>query len=260
MAAVLASAGFAAMVVAYLGEPGLPSTLVEIPLEGLAAGFRRLADHEVVAQGRIAVLCVSVGTEGALAALAEIPGLPVRAVIAIAPSSVIWQALTPGRPPSTSSWTLGGQPLPYLRMRTDRLLPQVLGDALRKRLSRRPGPTALRLYPAFAAGLDDPAAVERARIRVERIPAPLLLLSGDDDEVWPASRMAADLLRRRTAIAAADEHHAYAGAGHFLRPPVTPTTVTWTDDLRSGGTPAGVAAAQRAAWSRVDLFLREHLG
>jgi dienelactone hydrolase len=260
MAAVLASAGFAAMVVAYVGEPGLPSTLVEIPLEALAAGFRRLADHEAVAGGGVTVLCISVGTEGALAALAEIPGLPVRAVIAIAPSSVIWQALTPGLPPSTSSWTFGGQPLPYLRMRTERLLPQVLGNALRTRLLRRARSTGLRLYPAFRAALDDSASVERAAIRVERIQAPLLLLSGDDDEVWPASRMAADLLRRRAAMTAADEHHAYAGAGHFLRPPVTPTMVTWTSDLRSGGTPAGVAAAQRAAWSRIDKFLHQHLG
>jgi dienelactone hydrolase len=94
---------------------------------------------------------------------------------------------------------------------------------------------------------------------VERIQAPLLLFSGDEDEVWPGSRMAADLLRRRATIAAGDEHHLYPGAGHFLRPPVTPTTVTWTDDLRSGGTPAGVAAAQRAAWSRITEFLHEHL-
>jgi dienelactone hydrolase len=91
-AALLASRGYAAMVVGYMGLEGLPKTLCEMPLEAIAAGIRRLSAHPSVSGERVGVLCASVGTEGALAALAEIEGLGTRAVVAIAPSSVIWQA------------------------------------------------------------------------------------------------------------------------------------------------------------------------
>lgn len=111
-AALLASHGYVTMVVGYMGLEGLPATLCEVPLEALAAGIRRLAAHPNVDDDRVGVLCVSVGTEGALAALAEIGDLDVRAVVAISPSSVIWQALGEGRPPEKSSWTLDGEPLP----------------------------------------------------------------------------------------------------------------------------------------------------
>jgi BAAT / Acyl-CoA thioester hydrolase C terminal len=45
------------------------------------------------------------------------------------------------------------------------------------------------------------------------------------------------------------------GAGHLLRPPVTPTTVDRNDALVSGGTPHGTARGQRAAWDANLEFL-----
>jgi dienelactone hydrolase len=111
-AGLLASHGYTAMVAAYMQEPGLPSTLREIPIERLLAALRALADRDDVATGRVAVVSASVGTEGALAALAYGDG-DVRAAVAIAPSSVIWQVLPDrGQAPHASSWSCGGEPLP----------------------------------------------------------------------------------------------------------------------------------------------------
>jgi pimeloyl-ACP methyl ester carboxylesterase len=201
-----------------------------------------------------------VGTEGALAALSEIEGLGVRAVVAIAPSSVIWQALGEGRPPKKSSWTLGGEPLPWVPMRGERLVPELIKNALLKGLSRHPRPSALHLRSAYSAGLHDRTAVEKAEIRVERIEAPILFVSGNDDQMWPAAEMVAALRRRRTrGKRSSDRHLSLADAGHVIRPPFTPTTVTWTEDLYSGGTPEGNATASVEAWTETLQFLDGHL-
>jgi BAAT / Acyl-CoA thioester hydrolase C terminal/Acyl-CoA thioester hydrolase/BAAT N-terminal region len=257
LAALLASHGYRAMVLGYMHEPGLPQALNAIPVERLADGIRAFAGRAGVDRDRLAVVCASVGAGGALAALAYLQ-VAVRGVVAIAPSSVIWQALANGRPPpKASSWTLDGRPLPWLRLAGERLVPQLVLRAIRGAVARRPVVRALRMRPAYAPGLRDPTAVERAAIPVERINAPLLVLSGRDDAMWPSEQMADQLLaRRRTyGVAAADRQLTFPGAGHFLRPPITPTTVARSADLVAGGTADGTARAQRQAWDAILAFL-----
>jgi hypothetical protein len=256
-AALWASYGHRAVVAAYLGEPGLPSSLCEIPLEALDEALRRAA--QLAAGGPLAVISFSVGTMGALSALALLSDVAVSAIVAIAPSHVVWQALAEnGRPPETSSWSLRGEPLPWIPIRGERLLPEILRHALARRLSRRPTVTALHMLPAYAAGLTDHAAVARAAIPVERIGAPMLLISGGQDAMWPGSHMADALLRRRAdAGLRDDEHLVLPQSGHFLRAPIVPSTVTWNDQLHSGGTPAGCAAGAMLAWNRMRRFVDE---
>src|SRR5215207_218170 len=196
-AALLASRGYAAVVVGYMGLESLPKTLCEMPLETLAAGIRRLSAHPSVDGERVGIYCASVGAEGALAALSEIEGLGTQAVVAIAPSSVIWQAKSEGRPPKKSSWTLAGKPLPWVPLHGEQLVPELIKNALLKGLSRHPRPNALQLRSAYSTGLHDRAAAEKAEIRVGRIEAPILFVSGNDDQMWPAAEMAAALKRRR---------------------------------------------------------------
>jgi dienelactone hydrolase len=259
-AALLASRGYATMVVGYMGLEGLPKTLCEMPIETLAAGVRWLSAQPSVDGERVGVLCASVGAEGMLAALSEIEGLGVHAVVAIAPSSVIWQAIAEGRPPKKSSWTLGGEPLSWVPMHAERLVPELIKNRLLKGLSRHPRPSALHLRTAYSTGLHDRAAVEKAEIRVERIEAPILFLSGNDDQMWPAAEMTAALKRRRAqSRRSGDRYLSFADAGHIIRPPFAPTTITWTEDMYSGGTPEGNAKASVEAWANILRFLEEHL-
>jgi dienelactone hydrolase len=99
-------------------------------------------------------------------------------------------------------------------------------------------------------------------IPVERIRGPVLLLSGRDDRLWPATRMAEEVMTRLAAHRHPYPfaHHAYAAAGHLFRVPGWPTTVRQTPGLAFGGTTGGQAAADRDAWARVLAFLRENLG
>jgi hypothetical protein len=65
--------------------------------------------------------------------------------------------------------------------------------------------------------------------------------------------------RRAAGVDEADVLLSFPDAGHFVRPPVTPTTVPWNGALVSGGTASGNARAQAEAWSALLSFLDRHL-
>jgi dienelactone hydrolase len=267
LAALLASRGYVAMIVGSADERTLPDGRVPrdgvapTPLESIAAGIRHLDGHPGVASGRLGVACASLGAVGALAALSRFDDLGVRAVVAISPSSVVWRAPGAGarRSSTESPWTLDGAPLPSLSPRDARVLVETAKGRLTALVARsRPG--TVRLRTAYEVVGRDARAVERGAIPVERIDAPILFVTGDDDQLWPSSEMAAALIRRRAeAGRAADVHLRYPDAGHLIRPPCVPTTVTWIRGLRCGGTPEGCAAANADSWPRILRFLRERL-
>ncbi|MFN8037754.1 MAG: acyl-CoA thioesterase/BAAT N-terminal domain-containing protein [Acidimicrobiales bacterium] len=253
-AAVLASHGAAALVAAYFNADRLPSQLAEIPLERLASAITWLAGHDAVA-GPVTALAISRGAEGLLATAAAVDGLPLRAIVALSPSHVTWEALgDDGDLPGVSAWTLAGAAQPALAASSGELMADMARQALRHHGRVDPRhPLVMHLTRSYEPALGDAEAVDAARILVERIPVPLLLVSGDDDQVWPSGRMAAAVLASRSGgpAAAADHHVTYPGAGHLLRLGTFPTTATSTGGIALGGTAAGTAVAQRDLTARV---------
>lgn len=252
-AALLASYGYVAAVLVYMAEPGLPDHFQEIPLEAISAAMAEFAAHEHVDADRIAVYAASVGVPVALAALAYAPSISVRGVIAVSPAHVVLQALADGQPPKASSLTFRGEPLPYMPIRSDKLIGQMLKTAVGRVFSATKTSRAIKLRPAYEAGLRIPDAVAAATIPVERIDAPILAVAGVADQSYPADRMARALLARRDRDT--DTLLILPNAGHFLRPPATPTTVDRNDSIVSGGTPAGTAKGQRRMWTEALEFL-----
>jgi acetyl esterase/lipase len=117
----------------------------------------------------------------------------------------------------------------------------------------------------FLKSLEDRAAVEAAAIFVERIRGPVLLISGEDDRLWPSPVLAEIAAARLAAHKHAVTHLRYPGAGHMIGPVGLPATAnTILHPLRGramalGGTPAGNAAAAADSWPRVLQFLRTGL-
>ena len=110
----------------------------------------------------------------------------------------------------------------------------------------------------YATSFADAASWDQAVIPVERIDGPVLLLSAEDDRVWPSaelSEIAMDRLRR-AGRSFADEHRRYPGAGHAVLPPYLPTTAG-LDFF--GGTPEDTAAACADSWPRVLALLDARL-
>lgn len=252
-AALLASHGYATAVLGYMQEPGLPPAMDRIPTEVLAGAISAFAEVD-----RLAVWGTSIGVGLVLASLAQPSAPRVDAVIATAPTDVVWQALgAGGSPPKHSSLSRAGEELPWLPMHGELVLPQLVKNVLLRALPGRPRSTALTLQQVYARSRRDPTAVERTAIPVEQIKAPLLLIAGAADMMWPGAEMATRIhdRRRDAGVGDRDELLILPDTGHFIGPPATPTTVDRNTDLVSGGSPAGVASGQRLAWTMALAFL-----
>jgi dienelactone hydrolase len=249
-AALLASRGFAALALAYFAYEDLPEQLANIPLEYFAAALDWMARHEAIRGDRLGVLGRSRG--GELALLLGATFAQFGAVVGCVPSAVLWGALGM----SGAAWTLGGEELPYVH---DRLS----GEQSAAIFAREPSAAT----PWYLANLEDPAACEAAAIPVERTRGPILLLSGEDDQMWPSTLMCEMLMGRLVAhgFPHRHEHLRYPGDGHLITAPYLPTTVNFQrhpvvgHTFTYGGAPREQARANADSWPRVLAFLRDSL-
>ncbi len=255
-ASLLASHGFVTLAIGLTDDPDHPERIAEIPLERIGDAAAWLAARPEV--GRVGVLAQSRGAEGTLAAAALVDAMDVvDALVLVSPSSVAWQALgDEGAIPDTPAWTLAGLPLPFAPMDPEATMHELLRNALLEGRDRqRHRPTLLHLASSFPVA-HAPAA---AQLPAERVAAPLLLVVGEADELWPSATMA-EAIRARRGERSGDALLRYRDCGHFLRHPVLPSTASWTAGIAFGGTPEGLAAAQADSFPRIVAFLRERLG
>jgi dienelactone hydrolase len=242
LAALLASHGCAALALAYFGAEGLPPQLADIPLEYFETALDWMAARPEVSGERCALLGTSRGAELALLLGATFP--QVGAVIAYAPSGVLWGAVGAPGP----AWTYRGEPLP--------VVPDRVPSELDAAISAREPISAAEWY---LHNLADEAALEPATIAVERIAGPVLLISGEDDQMWPSTLMAERIMRRLVEhrFAWPYRHLCYPDAGHLLGPPWHPMTVnirrhpTVGLTFAYGGTPLGQSRANADSWEHV---------
>jgi hypothetical protein len=245
--------GFACLALAYVNAPETQPALIEVPLERIARGLRWLLNSPSVeaAGGRIAVIGVSKGGELALLMAAMFPDL-VGPVVAYTPSSVVWQGIDfrSPRPPSLSSWSLDGRPLPFVPYPTD--VPPSSSER------------GMSVLPIYDGGLDHVSALDEAIIPIERAAGPVLLVSGGDDRMWPADRMCRMVVdrMRRAGREQFVRHLNYPEAGHVLFPYQSPTSTEETARIRFdlGGSAEAANKAHAAAWPHVARHLRMEPG
>lgn len=190
----LLAAGYALLAVGYFGRPGLPSALDRIELTSIRRAIREAQADPHVVDGCAALVGGSKGAELVLQ-LATLFPEEASAVVGIVPSDAVFPALTMDA--ATSSWSLDGRPLPFAPFTDAAVAPATHGD-------KRAAFAAIRA-----------AAPAEALIHIERLKAPLLLMSATQDELWPSREMADNLMRRLDAAPAAPvhEHRVFEG-GH----------------------------------------------
>lgn len=245
MAKALQDRGYAVLHVSYFGAPGQPKNLALVPLETFDRALDWLKAQPEVDAGRLAIVGGSKGAEAALIVATRRPEL--RAVVAGMPSSVAWQGIDSNivnmifNPPG-GSWSLDGKPIPYLPYVQPKDFSGDIGA----------------IYIASLLGLSNH---EDAIIPVEKTRAPVLLICGKRDTLWPACLMADQVKARAEAnggpvvtILAYDE------AGHgVMGVPVEKSNPNY-DRLGSlGGTAEGNNAARIDGWPKVLQHLEEAL-
>ena len=237
-AAWLASHGYAALALAYFRYENLPRALEGIPLEYFGHALTWMMSRPEILPDRIAVVGTTRGGELALQLGAMYT--PIKAVVAYAAPNLRQPASTwYGTPISLPyAWTWHGTPLPYLGAK-------------------------LQWNPLISH-----ADVLSAEIQVEDTQGPILLIAGQEDEVWPSSRMADVIVGRleRAHFSYSVEVLKYARAGHQAGLPeiapswraAAPHPVTGRP-VFFGGTPAGNTESSLDAIPKVLEFLRASL-
>jgi dienelactone hydrolase len=259
-AALYASHGYTAFALGYFKAPGLPDYISRTPLEYFERALRWTRQTLAPAHGFVAVTGQSRGGELTLLLAARFPDM-VNAAIAYVPSAVVHGTLRAGQPgeaPDAPAWTWQGQPLRHVWQDN----PQADWTAFHQ---RGDGDTPVRQAAAFLTPLRNPAAVQAARIPVEQIAGPVMLISGTDDGFWPSTlfsdQIAADLAAHghRWPV----QHVRGEGAGHAIGIPNVPTTQIAKPHpvagvvLSGGGTPLANARANVESWGAVQRFLAD---
>jgi len=259
--ALYASRGYQAFALGYFKAPGLSPFITETPLEYLETGLQWVRRKLDPRDGFVAVSGQSRGGELALLLGATFPDL-VSAVIAFVPGAMVHGAQGAGDPArggwQGTTWTRGGIPLPHLWQDNSAVhWHPWAGDV-----------PPSRHHSVFFEGLKDTALAARARIPVENIAGPVLLISGRDDRAWPSSlysRMVVSTLRRHDHPHPV-RHLDFDDAGHAINLPFVPTTQLSREHpvskvpYTSGGTPSGNAGADDGSWRGVLAFLDEMTG
>jgi dienelactone hydrolase len=255
-ARAFASNGFAALTLAYFNYPGLPDELVEIPLEYSDRAIAWMKAQPRVKAGGVGIVGGSKG--GELALLVASRNSDVRAVVALTPAAHAWEGHTmrffsPDYQP-VSSWSLGGRPIPYISFKTT---PEIKEIYQRGELPS--------FVPFFRDGLvqADPVTIDKAAIPVEKTRGPILLISGTDDQIWPAGEFCSAIVARlkKAGFPFEIKHLIIEKGGHMSCMPtlITANRGLLIDGDPSGGAPQADARGGYRSWLETITFLHRHL-
>ena len=168
--------GYAFLAVGYFGAEGTPEHCDRISIDAVHQAIVEAMKSPKVHDHRIAVIGGSKGSE--LALLLASYYSDINCVVALAPGNCAFPALTFGA--STSAWRYQNKEVPFVPLPWA-AVPSILTRDLRS---------------AFEIMLEDKEAVEKARIRVENINGPILLVSARKDEMWPSTEMSNEIVER----------------------------------------------------------------
>lgn len=168
--------GYAILAIGYFNAEGTPRNLDRISLDAISDTIMSIAKNSKIDESKIALIGGSRGGELILNLASRYNHF--NAVIAMSTSNVSFPAITWSA--NTSSWTYKNKEVSYVPAGLNTISPAIKGD----------------LYTAHSLMLEDEEAVKKAEIQVENINGPILILSGKDDDEWPATTMSNRIIER----------------------------------------------------------------
>lgn len=254
-AALYASRGYHALALGYFGAPGLPKYISNTALEYFANGLDWLRANVQPKNDFVAISGQSRGGELVLL-LGSLFPQKVSAVIGYVPSAFVHggqAASDPAIGRDGPCWLFEGKPLVHI-WDNNRFASWKPYDE---------GAEPRRNSDAMRTALADPQAMRKARIAVENIAGPVLLISGGDDGAWPSDYYS--LLVQSSLLAAnhpyAVEWYNHPQAGHSILFPFVPATqivhahpVSGTLTTMGGNAQVNAQANQQS-WQAVLEFL-----
>ena len=193
----LVESGYDVLSIAYVGKKKLPKAIELVPLEYLENVV--LWSKNRFSKRKIVLLSISKGAEYALTFASHFN--LVDGIICYSPSAfVLPNHVTLDKTElQKSSWTFEGKEIPFAAL---------------KPFDDKAGMLTYKKYidPIFSDGKQ----LNKSRIKVEAIKCNLLLLTGEDDLVWPATKMAhviqSEIEKSNSSISV--NHISYKKCGH----------------------------------------------
>lgn len=196
LAEPVVDAGYPTLALAYFNADGLPRELEKIPLEYFTQAKSWLKSQSNVKPDELIIVGWSKGAE--LALLLASKDDQITRVVAIAPSSVVWAGiLKDWTKVPASSWMEKGQELTHVPF--------------------KPSAPVNSLRDLYTQSLANRVDGNKADIPVNDISAKVVLMTGENDAIWPASQMANDICEKmNTKRDNQCEHLFYEGMDHLL--------------------------------------------
>lgn len=170
---------YAFLALAYFGSKNSPKLLEKIEIQDV---YKTISvAKQKLSTDKIAIVGGSRGADLALLLGSYYPDI--SCIIALSSSHVVFPGNTDHF--STSSWTFGGEELPFVPV-NEAAVPFMMQHNIRK---------------AFEAMLQDKNAESKSLIKVENSRAAILLMSGNQDEICPSAEMSDKIIQRLK------EHH-----------------------------------------------------
>lgn len=246
IAALLSSKGYAALALSYFdyqGNYGLPNKLVEIPLDYIENALEYLKKHQDVNPNKIGIIGISKGAELSIL-LSSLTSQYLAAVIGYVPSSHVFEGISMGNNEAKSSWTYEGKTVNFIDYPKDTVFTMDMDTSTIRKIHER------ALLEA------DSQKMKAARIKVEDIHCPILLISGEKDATWPSSRMCETIIEslKKDNQSHKANHLHFPDMGHAFFIPNLPPIIDGPSI-----TVQNAAKANREAWDEVLQFLDVHM-
>jgi len=186
--------GYAFLAIGYFGCKGTPKILDRIAIDDVYRAIKIAQGHQKINAKKIAIVGGSRGAD--LALLLGSYYQEIGCVVAMSASHAVFPGHT--QEFATSCWTYQGRELPFIPV-NDAAVPFLMKRDLRG---------------AFEAMLLDTIAEQHALIRVEKIKGAILLLTGKNDEIIPATVMAEKMIStlKRNKFKHPYQHIAFEGS------------------------------------------------
>lgn len=259
---LLASHGYVVFALGYFAVEGLPANLENINLEYFQKAMRWLKKQPNV-DNKIALMGASRGGELVILLGAMFPE-EMNAIISYVPSSIVYASEGNGNKPS---WLYNNSPITFM---PDLSSEDIVDGVKKGKIFSHKGTfeDPYEITQNFLYGLDKyHHIIEAASIPVENFRCPLLIISGDDDKIWPSTLYGKFIMERLQKKGSRIErkHLHYKNAGHMLTRQFLPAIglpfyhhvdKNW---YALGGTAEGNAHANKESWREVLGFLEKTL-
>lgn len=177
VAGVLSTKGYTTLALNYFdnNEDSLPHELSQIKVEYLEKALNWLKSKKNIDENNISILGISKGAEFSLVFGSMFPK-ELKSIVAYVPSAYIFEGITYGSHKGKSSWTYEEKELNFVEYPKD--LP----------FTAKLQPGDIRKIHDIAIEKTTRKNLEEARIQVEKIEAPLMLISGRKDYTWDSQK------------------------------------------------------------------------